>query len=118
MIANAILMTIFIGTCLFLISEGINKQLQKNLDREKELNQMLQTIYRAGVMSETYNKLVAKVLIDAGYRKANEVRKETAKEILQAMNEKMNMLTGCGVPYHVKQFMEEIAKKYGVEVDE
>ena len=53
------------------------------------------------------------------FKKHNaEVRKETAKEILQAMNEKMNMLTGCGVPYHVKQFMEEIAMQYGVEVDE
>ena len=41
MIANAILMTIFVGTCLFLISEGINKQLQKNLDKEKEINKQV-----------------------------------------------------------------------------
>ena len=40
-IINAILMTVFIGICLFLISEGINKQLQKSLDKEKELNKQV-----------------------------------------------------------------------------
>ena len=62
-------------------------------------------------------KRAAKEIISEGYRKADEVCKETAKEILQSMNEKMNMLTGCGVPYHVKQFMKEIAEKYNIEAD-
>lgn len=47
-----------------------------------------------------------------------EVRKETAEEILKSMLNKMYKLTGCGVPYHVKKFMEEIAMEYGVELFE
>lgn len=58
-----------------------------------------------------------KRLLDYVNRLLAESAKETAKEILQSMNTKMNMLTGCGVPYHVKRFMKEIAKQYGVEVD-
>lgn len=45
-----------------------------------------------------------------------EARKETAREILKSMLNKMYKLTGCGVPYHVKKFMEEIAMEYGVEL--
>ena len=45
-----------------------------------------------------------------------EVRKETARDILKSVLNKMYKLTGCGVPYHVKKFMEEIAMKYGVEL--
>lgn len=45
-----------------------------------------------------------------------EVRKETAREILKSMLNKMYKLTGCGVPYHVKKFIEEIAVEYGVEL--
>lgn len=56
------------------------------------------------------------------YRKSNELcdreeaRKETAREILKSMLNKMYKLTGCGVPYHVKKFIEEIAVEYGVEL--
>ena len=42
-------------------------------------------------------------------------RRETAAEILKSMLNKMYKLTGCGVPYHVKKFIEEIAMEYGVE---
>ena len=98
------------------------------MDKEKEIEDFGYCIrdahvHIAGTNSELPMKVyqgIAKELLKKayGYRKADEVRKETAKEILQAMNEKMNMLTGCGVPYHVKQFMKEIAMQYGVEVDE
>ena len=46
-----------------------------------------------------------------------EVRKETAREILKSMLNKMYKLTGCGVPYHVKKFIEEIAMEYGVSLE-
>ena len=45
-------------------------------------------------------------------------RKKTAKEILNGMLKKMYKLTGCGVPYHVKAFIKEFAKEYGVAVEE
>ena len=47
-----------------------------------------------------------------------EVRKETAREILKSMLNKMYKLTGCGVPYHVKKFMEEIANEYGIDLED
>ena len=49
-------------------------------------------------------------------RRLEEVRKETAIEILKSMLNKMYKLTGCGVPYHVKKFIEEIAMEYSVEL--
>ena len=47
-----------------------------------------------------------------------EARKETAREILKSMLNKMYKLTGCGVPYHVKKFIEEIAMEYGVKLED
>lgn len=49
-------------------------------------------------------------LYDKGYRKQS----DTVREVLQKMLGKMYKLTGCGVPYHVKKFIEEIADEYGV----
>ena len=45
-------------------------------------------------------------------------KKETAREILKSMLNKMYKLTGCGVPYHVKKFIEEIAMEYGVDLED
>lgn len=45
-----------------------------------------------------------------GYRKQG----DTVREVLQKMLGKMYKLTGCGVPYNVKKFIEEIADEYGV----
>lgn len=40
-IIKGILITLFIGICLTLISEGINNQLLKNIDKEKEINKQV-----------------------------------------------------------------------------
>lgn len=60
-------------------------------------------------------------VISSAYKEAEiqdkireEVRKQTANEILKSMLNKMYKLTGCGVPYHVKKFIEEIAIEDGI----
>lgn len=53
--------------------------------KEQEQAVIERILSRAGLLSEYYNKAVAKVLVEAGYRKADEVRKETAKEILDLL---------------------------------
>lgn len=46
------------------------------------------------------------------------VRKEAVKGVLLTMLERMDRLTGCGVPYHVKKFINDIAEENGVDLVE
>ena len=81
------------------------------MDNEREVEQMVKTLYRAGVMSETYNKVVAKVLVEAGYRKAEDVQKETVMEVLD------KLLTISPIGYEqLKAFVKVREEEYGVEV--
>lgn len=64
----------------------------------------------------------AEMLIDAGYRKADEVRKETAKEILNMLYDMgidKEILECCGI-YDVNgvSLVKQICEKYDVEVEE
>ena len=43
------------------------------------------------------------------------VRKEAVKGVLLTMLDRMDRLTGCGVPYHVKKFINDIAEENGVD---
>lgn len=57
---------------------------------------------------------IAEQVINAGYRKAGEIRKETAREILERFQydyAKMNDQYGLGL-------VKDIAAEYGVEVEE
>lgn len=45
-VINAILITIFIGLCCYCISQGINKTLQNNLDKQIQLNNQLLGLYQ------------------------------------------------------------------------
>ena len=58
-------------------------------------------------------KRAAKEIISEGYRKADEVRKETAKEILQKWYNEDKATQGDS-----KDYILEIAYDYGVEVEE
>lgn len=44
------------------------------------------------------------------------VRKEAVKGVLLTMLDRMDRLTGCGVPYHVKKFINDIAEENGVDL--
>ncbi len=71
------------------------------------------------ILDTLFIPLLASVAIEAGYRKADEVRKETAKEIFKEVVK----LLDEAVP-HTKEFTTllwlagQIKTKYGVEVDE
>lgn len=49
-------------------------------------------------------------------RICNEERKQVVKDVLLTMLDRMDRLTGCGVPYHVKKFINEIAAENGIEL--
>lgn len=51
-------------------------------------------------------------------RSCNEERKQVVKDVLLTMLDRMDRLTGCGVPYHVKKFINEIAVENGIELVE
>lgn len=46
MIIKAILVTIFVIVCLFIISEGINKTIQRELDKQTQANKQLLGLYQ------------------------------------------------------------------------
>lgn len=67
-------------------------------------------------------------LIDAGYRRADEVRKKTAKEIFDKIQEKICVFTTKGKSEHynngycqaisdIDKRIQEVAEEYGVEVE-
>ena len=58
----------------------------------------------------------ANKLYSAGYRKAEEIRKETAKEILNELIDSSNKITffDCRMALG----LDKLAKQYGVEVEE
>ena len=82
-------------------------------DKQKEIEKEL---YRAGLLSESYNKAVANVLVEAGYRKEEDVSRETAKEIADFVRNRSSMVNG-----HFALFLydlaDEIEERFG-EVDE
>lgn len=45
-VIKAILLTIFVGLCCYNISQGINKQLEKELNRQKELNKQILGLFQ------------------------------------------------------------------------
>lgn len=45
-VIKAIIIVIFVGICCFIISEGINQQLQKELVKQKELNKQLLSLFQ------------------------------------------------------------------------
>lgn len=53
---------------------------------------------------------------DEEMRLCNEERKRAVKDVLLTMLDRMDRLTGCGVPYHVKKFINEIAAENGIEL--
>lgn len=71
---------------------------------------------------------LAEILCDAGYRKADEVRKETAREILNLVYQRVKDISGKSEYllddesiYEDSSFvnvLNNIGQKYGVEVEE
>lgn len=79
------------------------------MNKKQEKAEMIKLI---GNVKPFYVETIAKALYDAGYRRVDDVRKETAKEILQEWADD-NSSMGLD-----NTFVKNIAKKYGVEVEE
>ena len=103
------------------------------MDREKEIDRMVEIAreYSKDIANTPYYKGVVTdmtALYEAGYRKAEEVRKETAKEILQDVKSTLAILMvhgeycddwNCGkVIEFIDKVINPVETKYGVEVDE
>ena len=82
-------------------------------DCKKDCNQCKKNFKALVSFAELEDQLESNQICDR-----EEVRKETVREILKSMLNKMYKLTGCGVPYHVKKFIEEIAMEYGVKLED
>ena len=63
---------------------------------------------------------VAKALYNAGYRKSEEVRKETAKEIFKSFENAFSLYYPHGILTYedFQNHFMYLAKQYGVEVEE
>ena len=90
------------------------------------MNKQEQIEEMAKIVDEMYNVYtttaddIAEGLYNAGYRKAEEIRKKTAKEIMQCLYEKcyeIQNLREC-VAHITPLDILQLAKHYGVEVEE
>lgn len=88
------------------------------MNKKQEKAEIIKLI---GNVKPFYVETIAKALYDAGYRKVNDVRKETAKEILQTLYDECSEIideTGEGMGYFVTDdYILCLAKQYGVEVN-
>lgn len=58
-VIKVIIVTIFISVCLLIISEGINQQIKKELDRQLELNkQVLELFQNEQTKTDTLYKIL------------------------------------------------------------
>ena len=84
--------------------------------RQEQIEEM------AKIVDEMYNVYtttaddIAEGIYDAGYQKAEEVRKETAEKILNELIDSSNKITffDCRMALG----LDKLAKQYGVEVEE
>lgn len=91
-------------------------------NKEKQIEEMLKVMceeyntdickHECPIATDCANKLIAKALYEAGYRKQS----ETAKEILQMIKDK-GLLRYGGYLLHDSDF-DTVGKLYGVEVKE
>lgn len=103
------------------------------MTKEEQIEEMAQEILHAGVVldgvdfvyglfdEDDHFRRLARKLYAIGYRKADEVRKETAREILQRLLfERTTFVDNYGeVSYAVFiEKIKEVAAEYGVEVEE
>ena len=81
------------------------------MDKEKEIEEIEKIIENTMVICDDYICIgaheTAEKIVNIGYRKADEVRKETAKEILKEVRQNAG-----------GRWLAELCEKYGVEVDE
>ena len=85
------------------------------MSNEKEIAAIEKTLERAGLLSESYNKAAAKVLVKAGYRKADEIRKETIEEVFREL---FCTIKEVGDFIITQSDIIEWAQGYGITIEE
>lgn len=81
-IIRAIIVAIFISLCLLIISEGINKQLEKEVDRQRDLNkQILGLFQNEQRKTDTLYKIILHIRQELSLLKLKDCPKEEFKNI-------------------------------------
>lgn len=95
------------------------------MTKQEQIEEIARVVIGAAISANsTHIKEFLNNLYDAGYRKAEKVRKETAKEILQTLYDKCfkfvkrKRILGSFTCYVASYDILELAKQYGVEVEE
>lgn len=86
------------------------------LDKKEEIEEMEMFILKNRTVEDS--EWIARGLYEIGYRKADEVRKETAKEIWEEVKGVCNRVAKYDYRLPNIEPFKNIFKKYGVEVDE
>lgn len=88
------------------------------MNKKQEKAEMIKLI---GNVKPFYVETIAKALYDAGYRKVDDVRKETAREILDMLYDMgidKGMLECCRIcDVNGVSLAKQICGKYGVEIE-
>ena len=88
------------------------------MNKKQEKAEMIKLI---GNVKPFYVETIAKALYDAGYRKVDDVRKETAREILDMLYDMgidKETLECCRIfDVNGVSFTKQICEKYGVEIE-
>lgn len=81
-IVEAIVITIFVGMCCYCISQGINKNLLRDLDKQKELNkQVWGLLQNEKQKTDTLYKIIFHIRQQLSLLKLKECPKEEFKNI-------------------------------------
>lgn len=92
-IIRAIIVAIFISLCLLIISEGINKQLEKEVDRQKDLNkQILGLFQNEQRKTDTLYKIILHIRQGLSILKLKDCPEEEFKNITFEIIEWINLL--------------------------
>lgn len=79
---SGLLLTIFIGLCCYCISQGINKEILKQLEKEKELNKQFLGLYQNEQnKTDTLYRIIFHIRQQLSLLKAKECPEEEFKNI-------------------------------------
>lgn len=92
-IIESILATIFIGICCYCISQGINRDLLKELDKQKQLNNQIMALYQNEQdKTDTLWKIILHIRQELSLLKLKECPEEEFKNIPFEIIEWINIL--------------------------
>lgn len=96
-IIESILATIFIGICCYCISQGINRDLLKELDKQKQLNNQIMALYQNEQdKTDTLWKIILHIRQELSLLKLKECPEEEFRNIPFEIIEWINILEKTG----------------------